>query len=157
MAAPIVPIIKKVAVAVLGDKDLRGVVLCIVGTILVFLFLPFIILYCLFLAAGETEPPPIPTTPQMYSIESGLLEACKNHGLSDGEIAEAELLAVALLQYADANDATFAEKVASCYAGTDTDEALCAKVNATFGVNLSVAQYQGLVADIRTEQKGEEP
>ncbi len=154
MAAPIIPILKKLAVALVTDKKFRNRVFGIILGILVIIMLPVMAVVGVFSELGNIN------TSEMEQILSEYEEtvSVKNkeieeemtaQGFTALKIEEAQTLyAFALYDYGEEEE--FVERLVSCYSLEEqTDEELIAKVNETFGTEYTADEYTSLMQEIR--------
>ena len=146
MAAPVIPILKKVAGAVLSNKKGRKVVFYILAIALMIVLLPFILIEMIL--RGELDIIDFDTEEAKTNMTVNIETPLKEKGLSDGRIAEAKLFYFILLSDQDADSAK-AEKVAEVYADAEDDTALVSALNRVFGTDLTVDQYTALVGETR--------
>ena len=154
MVAPIIPILKKLAVALVTDKKFRNRVFGIILGILVIIMLPVMAVVGVFSELGNIN------TSEMEQILSEYEEtvSVKNkeieeemtaQGFTALKIEEAQTLyAFALYDYGEEEE--FVERLVSCYSLEEqTDEELIAKVNETFGTEYTADEYTSLMQEIR--------
>lgn len=154
MTAPIIPILKKVAVAVLTDKKLFKKVIEIVLILIVFIITPILAVvgFCFELTRrGEDMMERIISEyeERINTVCEKIEEEMKTQGFTDLQIEEAQTLyAFALYDYG--TEEGFVEKLVDCYALEEqTDEELIAKVNETFGTDYTADEYTSLMKEIR--------
>jgi hypothetical protein len=154
MAAPIIPILKKLAVALVTDKKFRNRVFGIILGILVIIMLPVMAVVGVFSELGNIN------TSEMEQILSGyeatasavateIEEEMTAQGFTALKIEEAQTLyAFALYDYG--SEEGFVEKLVGCYSLEEqTDEELITKVNETFGTEYTAEEYTSLMKEIR--------
>ena len=146
MAAPVIPILKKVAGAVLSNKKGRKVVFYILAIALMIVLLPVILIELIL--RGELEISELDTEVATSNMTVLIEEPLREKGLSEQRIGEAKLFYFILLSDQDAGSEK-AEKVAECYANNENDEALVTALNRVFGTDLTVDQYTALVGETR--------
>ena len=134
MAVPVVPILKKAATVLVGDKKGRKVLLTVIGMVLVIAMLPVLILQGILtipfdLLADEIEPSV--EEEQMERVAALLAEK----GCSTEQTEKAQTLYVFVL-YDHASDDGFAEKLANCFTPNQQNAELITVVNGAFGTTL---------------------
>lgn len=161
MAAPaIVPIIKKVASAVLSDKKGRKAVLMIIGIVLVIIILPIIALLGIFSGGIDLGLDDINSMVQeqqqvgeatLVAIEEAMLD----EGYSQLRVEEAQ--AVYLLALFDKSDEeNFVERLVGCFEEEQTDAELIASVNAEFGTAITPSEFTEALKEVREKYLNQE-
>ena len=154
MAAPIIPILKKLAVALVTDKKFRNRVFGIILGILVIIMLPVMAVVGVFSELGNINTSEMEQILSEYeatasAVATEIEEEMTALGFTALKIEEAQTLyAFALYDYGA--EEGFVEKLVGCYALEEqTDEALIKKVNETFGTEYTVDEYTDLMQEIR--------
>lgn len=161
MAAPaIIPILKKIAVAVVSDKKGRKALLTVVGIVLVIIILPIIALLAIFSSGIDLGMNDINALVQeqqqvgestLTAIEEQMLEA----GYSELRVEEAQ--AVYLLALFDkGNEDQFVERLVGCFEKEQTDAELIFAVNAEFGTAIKHTEFTEAVKEIREKYENQE-
>ena len=154
MAAPIIPILKKLAVALVTDKKFRKRVFGIILGILVIIMLPVMAVVGVFSELGNINTSEMEQILSEYeatasAVATEIEEEMTALGFTALKIEEAQTLyAFALYDYG--TEEGFVEKLVDCYALEEqTDEELIAKVNETFGTEYTADEYTDLMQEIR--------
>ena len=154
MAAPIIPILKKLAVALVTDKKFRNRVFGIILGILVIIMLPVMAVVGVFSELGNINTSEIEQILSEYettasAVATEIEEEMTALGFTALKIEEAQTLyAFALYDYGA--EEGFVEKLVGCYSLEEqTDEELIAKVNETFGTEYTAEEYTDLMQEIR--------
>lgn len=154
MAAPIIPILKKLAVALVSDKKFRNRVFGIILGILIIIMLPVMAVVGVFSELGNINTSEMEQILSEYettasAVATEIEEEMTALGYTSLQIEEAQTLyAFALYDYGA--EEGFIEKLVGCYALEEqTDEELIAKVNETFGTEYTADEYTSLMQEIR--------
>ncbi|MBQ3221939.1 MAG: hypothetical protein IJB34_08295 [Clostridia bacterium] len=154
MAAPIIPILKKVAVAVLTDKKLFKKVMGIILGIIIIILTPVLAIVGIFSQLANVDMSEAKQFIAEYETTASMIcekieQEMTGLGYTSLQIEEAQTLYVfALYDYGE--EEGFVEKIVSCYTIEEqTDEELIAKVNETFGTEYTVDEYTDLMQEIR--------
>ena len=154
MAVPIIPILKKLAVALVTDKKFRNRVFGIILGILVIIMLPVMAVVGVFSELGNINTSEMEQILSEYettasAVATEIEEEMTALGYTSLQIEEAQTLyAFALYDYG--TEEGFVEKLVDCYALEEqTDEELIAKVNETFGTEYTADEYTSLMKEIR--------
>ena len=154
MAAPIIPILKKLAVALVTDKKFRNRVFGIILGILVIIMLPVMAVVGVFSELGNINTSEMEQILSEYEetvsvVATEIEEEMTAQGFTALKIEEAQTLyAFALYDYGEEEE--FVERLVSCYSLEEqTDEELIAKVNETFGTEYTADEYTSLMQEIR--------
>ena len=154
MAAPIIPILKKLAVALVTDKKFRNRVFGIILGILVIIMIPVMAVVGVFSELGNINTSEMEQILSEYettasAVATEIEEEMTAQGFTALKIEEAQTLyAFALYDYGA--EEGFVEKLVGCYALEEqTDEELIAKVNETFGTEYTADEYTSLMKEIR--------
>ena len=160
MAAPVIPIIKKVVVTVLTDKRLRKILLGIVLGVLFIILMPIIALLGIF--SGDIDLNVDRLYEQLYDqqakmeavaqeIEDEMLDA----GFTQTQVEEAQTLYVFALHDEGEKDG-FVLRLVGCFETDQTDEELVQKVNTEFGKDIKTEDFQNAVQELRDTQVSNE-
>ncbi len=159
MATPILPIIKKVAVAVLTDKRTWQIIAAIIVAVLLIAMLPVLVLGGMLAGLEGVDNKQIQEIVTEYEqqyeevlvdIESAMTSA----GFEDrAEEAKAVYLLV-LYDYGEEED--FVARLIGCFAGGQTDEQLITAVNAEFGTTMDHAEFTVMMQEVRNAQQSKE-
>ena len=154
MAAPIIPILKKVAVAVLTDKKLFKKVMGIILGIIIIILTPVLAIVGIFSQLANVDMSEAKQFIAEYETTASMIcekieEEMTAQGFTALKIEEAQTLyAFALYDYGA--EEGFVEKLVGCYSLEEqTDEELIIKVNETFGTEYTADEYTDLVQEIR--------
>ena len=154
MAAPIIPILKKVAVAVLTDKKLFKKVMGIILGIIIIILTPVLAIVGIFSQLANVDMSEAKQFIAEYETTASMIcekieEEMTALGYTSLQIEEAQTLyTFALYDYGE--EEGFVEKLVGCYALEEqTDEELIAKVNETFGTEYTADEYTSLMQEIR--------
>ena len=154
MAAPIIPILKKLAVALVTDKKFRNRVFGIILGILVIIMLPVMAVVGVFSELGNINTSEMEQILSEYettasAVATEIEEEMTAQGFTALKIEEAQTLyAFALYDYGA--EEGFVEKLVGCYSLEEqTDEELITKVNETFGTEYTADKYTDLMQEIR--------
>ena len=157
MAAPIIPILKKLAVSIVSDKKLLKRVLGIVLAIIIVAMIPGLVVVAIFTQMGNIDASElngfIAEYEERVSVKNAEIEKrMVELGYSQEKIEEAQTLyAFALYDYGEEDG--FVEKLIGCYSLEEqTDEELIIKVNETFGTSYTAEEYTCLMQEIRDRQ-----
>ena len=154
MAAPIIPILKKLAVALVTDKKFRNRVFGIILGILIIIMLPVMAVVGVFSELGNINTSEMEQILSEYettasAVATEIEEEMTALGYTSLQIEEAKTLyAFALYDYGA--EEGFVEKLVGCYSLEEqTDEELIAKVNESFGTEYTADEYTDLMQEIR--------
>ena len=154
MAAPIIPILKKLAVALVTDKKFRNRVFGIILGILIIIMLPVMAVVGVFSELGNINTSEMEQILSEYeatasTVATEIEEEMTVQGFTALKIEEAQTLyAFALYDYGA--EEGFVEKLVGCYSLEEqTDEELITKVNETFGTEYTADEYTSLMQEIR--------
>ena len=154
MAAPIIPILKKAAVAVLTDKKLFKKVMGIILGIIIIILTPVLAIVGIFSQLANIDMSEAKQFIAEYEETASMIcekieEEMTALGYTSLQIEEAQTLyAFALYDYGA--EEGFVEKLVGCYSLEEqTDEELITKVNETFGTEYTADEYTDLMQEIR--------
>ena len=154
MAAPIIPILKKVAVAILTDEKARKKFFGIVLGIIVIAITPVLAIIGIFTKIVEIGTSGVERIVAEYESTASVVCAeiekeMTAQGYSALKIEEAQTLyAFALSDFGEEDG--FVGRLVGCYSlGEQTDEEVIAKVNETFGTEYFAEEYTALMEEIR--------
>ena len=154
MAAPIIPILKKAAVAVLTDKKLFKKVMGIILGIIIIILTPVLAIVGMFSQLANMDVSEAKQFIAEYEATANVVcekieEEMTGLGYTSLQIEEAQTLYVFAL-YDYGTEEGFVEKLVGCYSLEEqTDEELIAKVNETFGTEYAAEEYTALVQELR--------
>lgn len=161
MAAPaIVPILKKIAVAVVSDKRGRKALFYIIATIVIILLLPIIILQAIFSTPPEFDMGEVnEIIASQEAIEETTLseidKQMREAGFSDLKIEEAQ--SVYFLVLIDKCDQDlFVERLVGCFKEEQTDAELIDAINTEFGTEIEHEEFTEAMQEIRDKYKNQE-
>ena len=161
MAVPVIPIIKKAVTVVLTNKKARNAVIGIVLGVIVIVMAPIIIVMGIFSGDVDINTDRLQDIIRENNTEadtymSAIEEQMSEAGYTELQIEEAKLL-YAFALFDKTEDEEFITKLMSCYSTEEqTDESLVANVNATFGTDITVAEYSAAVQSIREKYQTEQ-
>ena len=154
MAAPIIPILKKLAVAILTDKKARNKFFGVLLLIIVLAITPVLAVVGIFSQLVDISTSEMEEILSEYERTASVVcaeieEEMMAHGYSALKIEEAQTLyAFALFDYGEEDG--FVQKLVGCYSLEEqTDEELMAKVNEAFGTEYLAEEYTALMQEIR--------
>lgn len=161
MSATVAAALKKIAVAILTDKDLRKAVLGIVLGVILVIVIPFAALLSIFSGDISIDPGRLQTlvVQNLSADERARLQRVENlmneiddqmtaAGFDSQRVREAQVLYVlALSDYSE--DSGFVDKLVGCFADGQSDAELIAAVNAAFGTDLSSEDFTNVMNTIR--------
>lgn len=154
MAAPIFPLIKKLAVSLVTDKKFRNRIFGIILGMLIIIMLPVLAVVGVFSELGNINTSEMEQILSEYEATASVVateieEEMTAQGFTALKIEEAQTLyAFALYDYGEQDG--FVEKLVGCYSLEEqTDEELIAKVNETFGTEYTAEDYTSLMQEIR--------
>lgn len=160
MSATVAAALKKIAVSLLTNPKVLKTIGGIVLGIIIIIIMPIVAVVSIFNGdiqidtdrlqqmvvenmSAEEQAKLQFVEDTMYAIEDEMTAA----GFT-GRVKEAQVLYVlALSDYAD--ESGFVSKLVGCFAAEQTDEQLIAAVNAAFGTNLTVDDFQKVMGGIR--------
>ena len=161
MAAPIIPILKKIAVALVSDKKGRKWLLGIILGVLLLILMPIIAVLGIF--SGGLNLNTDGLFDKIYEqqakmevivaeIESEMLEG----GYTQTQIEEAQTLYVFAL-HDEAEEDGFVERLVGCFTIEEqTDEELVTAVNIEFGTDIKTEDFTNAVQEFRDTQVSDE-
>lgn len=157
MAAPIIPILKKLAVSIVSDKKLLKKVLGIVLGIIVFAITPMLAVIGIFsqlvdISTSEMEEILSEYETTASAVCAEIEKEMSGLGYPQEKIEEAQALyAFALFDFGEEDG--FVGRLVGCYSLEEqTDEEVIAKVNETFGTEYFAEEYTALMEEIRDRQ-----
>lgn len=160
MAAPVIPIIKKVVVTVLTDKRLRKILLGIVLGILFIILMPIIALLGIFsgdidLNVDRLYEELYDQQAKMEAVAQEIEDEMLNAGFTQTQVEEAQTLYVFALHDEGEEDG-FVLRLVGCFETDQTDEELVQKVNTEFGKEIKTEDFQNAVQELRDTQVSDE-
>lgn len=153
MAVPVIPILKKVAVAVVSDKKGRKVVVGVILGVLFMVMMPIVAVLGIFSGGIDLGLDNINSLIQeqqsvgettLTKIEESMFEL----GYSEQKVEEAQAIYMFVL-FDKTEEENVAERLVDCFEFEQTDEELVNNVNAEFGTNLLPSEFTQAVQEIR--------
>ncbi len=167
MSAAVGAALKKIAIALLGDKESRKKVLTILLVVIVAFTAPLFALVAIFRGNIEFDSEAfaedvkanlsaenIAMLTTMEETMAAIEEAFTEAELPD-RAGEAQALYIMAL-FEKTGEEDFLERLVACFAEDPTDEALIDRVNAEFGTTILVSDFTNTVSDLRQQQAEEE-
>ncbi len=157
MAAPIIPIIKKVASkiasSVASSKKGRKGILWVIGIVLVLILMPIIALLGIFGGGvkisldnvnGILQQEQVVISQSLTEITDSMTE----QGYGEQRIEEAQAVYMLVL-FDRNNEEKIVERYVGCYALEQTDRELISNINDEFGTKMSIQEFTDIVQEIR--------
>ena len=160
MAAPIIPILKKVAVAIVSDKKGRKWLLGIILGITFIILMPIIALLGIFSGGLDLNLDGIydkihEQQAKMEIVAQDIEDEMLNAGYTQVEVQEAQTLYIFAL-HDEAEEDGFVLRLVGCFEADQTDEELVQKVNTEFGKDIKTEDFQNAVQELRDTQVSDE-
>ena len=161
MAAPIIPILKKIAVALVSDKKGRNWLLGILCGILFIIIMPIIAVLGIFSGGIDLNMDGLfdkvyEQQAKMEVVAAEIEEEMLNAGFTQTQVEEAQTLYVFALHDEGEEDG-FVERLIGCFTMEDqTDEELVSAVNTEFGKDIKCEDFQNAVQEFRDTQVSDE-
>lgn len=161
MAAPIIPILKKVAVALVSDKKGRKWLLGIILGVLFIVLMPIIAVLGIFSGGIDLNMDSLfdkvyEQQAKMEVVVAEIAETMLEDGFTQTQVEEAQTLYVFAL-HDEAEEDGFVERLIGCFTIADqTDEELISAVNTEFGKDIKCEDFQNAVAEFRDTQVSDE-
>lgn len=160
MAAPIIPILKKVAVAIVSDKKGRKWLLGIILGITFIILMPIIALLGIFSGGLDLNLDGIydkihEQQAKMEIVAQDIEDEMLNAGYTQVEVQEAQTLYIFAL-HDEAEEDGFVLRLVGCFEADQTDEELVQKVNTEFGKEITTEEFQNAVQEFRDTQVSDE-
>ncbi|MBQ7830606.1 MAG: hypothetical protein IJ393_00870 [Clostridia bacterium] len=161
MAAPIIPILKKVAVALVSDKKGRKWLLGIILGVLFIVLMPIIAVLGIFSGGIDLNIDGLfdkvyEQQAKMEVVVAEIEETMLEDGFTQTQVEEAQTLYVFAL-HDEAEEDGFVERLIGCFTIADqTDEELVSAVNTEFGKDIKTEDFQNAVAEFRDTQVSNE-
>ena len=161
MAAPIIPILKKVAVALVSDKKGRKWLLGIILGVLFIVLMPIIAVLGIFSGGIDLNMDGLldkvyEQQAKMEVVVAEIEETMLEDGFTQTQVEEAQTLYVFAL-HDEAEEDGFVERLIGCFTIADqTDEELVSAVNTEFGKDIKTEDFQNAVAEFRDTQVSNE-
>lgn len=161
MAAPIIPIIKKIAVALVSDKKGRKWLLGIILGVLFLLLMPIIAVLGIFSGGIDINRDGLfdkiyEQQAKMEVVVQEIEDEMLNAGYTQAQVEEAQTLYVFAL-HDEAEEDGFVERLIGCFTIEDqTDEELVSAVNTEFGKDIKCEDFQNAVQEFRDTQVSDE-
>ena len=160
MAVPIIPILKKVAVAIVSDKKGRKVVIGIVLGIIFVIMMPIIAIMGIFSGGIDLGLDDINSlVQQQQTVGESTLTAIEESMLDEGysQLKVEEAQAIYLLALFDKTDEeNFVDRLVGCFETEQTDTELISAVNAEFGTAITPLDFTIAVQEIRDKYAEQE-
>ena len=160
MAAPIIPILKKVAVAIVSDKKGRKWLLGVILGITFIILMPIIALLGIFSGGLDLNLDSIydkinEQQAKMEIVAQDIEDEMLNAGYTQVEVQEAQTLYLFAL-HDEAEEDGFVLRLVGCFEADQTDEDLVQKVNTEFGKEITTEDFQNAVQEFRNTQVSNE-
>ena len=160
MAAPIIPILKKVAVAIVSDKKGRKWLLGVILGITFIILMPIIALLGIFSGGLDLNLDSIydkinEQQAKMEIVAQDIEDEMLNAGYTQVEVQEAQTLYIFAL-HDEAEEDGFVLRLVGCFEADQTDEELVQKVNTEFGKEITTEDFQNAVQEFRDTQVSDE-
>ena len=160
MAAPIIPILKKVAVAIVSDKKGRKWLLGVILGITFIILMPIIALLGIFSGGLDLNLDGIydkihEQQAKMEIVAQDIEDEMLNAGYTQVEVQEAQTLYLFAL-HDEAEEDGFVLRLVGCFEADQTDEELVQKVNTEFGKEITIEDFQNAVQEFRDTQVSNE-
>ena len=160
MAAPIIPILKKVAVAIVSDKKGRKWLLGVILGITFIILMPIIALLGIFSGGLDLNLDGIydkihEQQAKMEIVAQDIEDEMLNAGYTQQEVQEAQTLYLFAL-HDEAEEDGFVLRLVSCFETDQTDEELVQNVNTEFGKEITTEDFQNAVQEFRDTQVSDE-
>ena len=161
MAAPIIPILKKIAVALVSDKKGRNWLLGILCGILFIIIMPIIAVLGIFSGGIDLNMDGLfdkvyEQQAKMEVVAAEIEEEMLNAGFTQTQVEEAQTLYVFAL-HDEGEEEGFVLRLVGCFTVEEqTDEELVSAVNTEFGKDIKTEDFQNAVAGFRDIQVSDE-
>ena len=160
MAAPIIPILKKVAVAIVSDKKGRKWLLGVILGITFIILMPIIALLGIFSGGLDLNLDGIydkihEQQAKMEIVAQDIEDEMLNAGYTEVQVEEAQTLYLFALHDEGEEDG-FVLRLVGCFEADQTDEELVQKVNTEFGKEITPEEFQNAVQEFRDTQVSDE-
>ncbi len=160
MAAPIIPILKKVAVALVSDKKGRKWLLGVILGITFIILMPIIALLGIFSGGLDLNLDGIydkinEQQAKMEIVAQDIEDEMLNAGYTQQDVQEAQTLYIFAL-HDEAEEDGFVLRLVGCFEADQTDEELVQKVNTEFGKEITTEEFQNAVQEFRDTQVSDE-
>ena len=160
MAAPIIPILKKVAVAIVSDKKGRKWLLGVILGITFIILMPIIALLGIFSGGLDLNLDSIydkinEQQAKMEIVAQDIEDEMLNAGYTQVEVQEAQTLYLFAL-HDEAEEDGFVLRLVGCFEADQTDEELVQNVNTEFGKEITTEDFQNAVQEFRDTQVSDE-
>ena len=160
MAAPIIPILKKVAVAIVSDKKGRKWLLGVILGITFIILMPIIALLGIFSGGLDLNLDGIydkinEQQAKMEIVAQDIEDEMLNAGYTQQEVQEAQTLYIFAL-HDEAEEDGFVLRLVGCFEADQTDEELVQNVNTEFGKEITTEDFQNAVQEFRDAQVSDE-
>ncbi len=160
MAAPIIPILKKIAVALVSDKKGRKWLLGIILGVLFLILMPIIAVLGIFSGGIDINTDGLfdkiyEQQAKMEVVAQEIEDEMLNAGYTEVQVEEAQTLYLFALHDEGEKDG-FVLRLVGCFETDQTDEELIQKVNTEFGKDITTEDFQNAVQEFRDTQVSNE-
>ena len=160
MAAPIIPILKKIAVALVSDKKGRKWLLGIILGVLFLILMPIIAVLGIFSGGIDINTDGLfdkiyEQQAKMEVVAQEIEDEMLNAGYTEVQVEEAQTLYLFALHDEGEKDG-FVLRLVGCFETDQTDEELVQKVNTEFGKDIITEDFQNAVQEFRDTQVSNE-
>ena len=160
MAVPIIPILKKVAVAIVSDKKGRKWLLGVILGITFIILMPIIALLGIFSGGLDLNLDGIydkihEQQAKMEIVAQDIEDEMLNAGYTQQDVQEAQTLYIFAL-HDEAEEDGFVLRLVGCFEADQTDEELVQNVNTEFGKEITTEDFQNAVQEFRDTQVSDE-
>lgn len=156
MAAPIIPILKKIAVALVSDKKGRKWLLGIILGVLFIILLPIIALLGIFSGGIDLNLDGLyeqvyEQQAKMEVVAQEIEDEMLNAGYTQIQVEEAQTLYLFAL-HDEGEEEGFVLRLVGCFETEQTDEELVSAVNTEFGKGIKTEDFVNAVQEFRDTQ-----
>ena len=161
MAAPIIPILKKIAVALVSDKKGRNWILGILAGVLFLIMMPIIAVLGIFSGGIDLNLDGVyeqvyEQQAQMESVVQEIEDEMYLAGYSEAQIQKAQTMYLLALHDESQEDG-FVLRLVGCFTVEEqTDEDIVQKVNTEFEKSITLEEFQNAVQEFRDTQVSNE-
>ena len=161
MAAPIIPILKKIAVALVSDKKGRNWLIGILCGALFLIMMPIIAVLGIFSGGIDLNLDSVyeqvyDQQAQMESVVQEIEDEMYLAGYSEAQIQKAQTMYLLALHDESQEDG-FVLRLVGCFTVEEqTNEDIVQKVNTEFGKEITIEDFQNAVQEFRDTQVSDE-
>lgn len=161
MAAPIIPILKKIAVALVSDKKGRNWLIGILCGVLFLIMMPIIAVLGIFSGGIDLNLDSVyeqvyDQQAQMESVVQEIEDEMYLAGYSESQIQKAQTMYLLAL-HDESQEYGFILRLIGCFiAEEQTDEDIVQKVNTEFEKSITLEEFQNAVQEFRDTQVSNE-